>query len=192
MTQHPIPVDTSRDNGASPGWYNPITGEWDLEEPTLPASVQTAISSHHTRACKYAGLKVEGRANLDDPECCCDPDGSRIQRHLDFMRRYRRTHVLWQEETWFNKDGDAIRVTDMSLTYKRNVLAFLERRAPRLKMAYEVELAFAPVQGEMASDAIDDLLTETMDTLATTWLYRTPLVLRLEQLVREGHDGPIR
>lgn len=33
----PIPLDTSTDNGAPIGWYNAETGQWDKEEPDLPA-----------------------------------------------------------------------------------------------------------------------------------------------------------
>lgn len=37
--EHPIPMDTSTDNGAVSGigWYNEETGEWDKAEPDMPA-----------------------------------------------------------------------------------------------------------------------------------------------------------
>lgn len=95
----------------------------------MKSSVQTDISAYHGDSCRFAGMPFSRRSR-DHEHCCCDPDGSRAQAHADFMRRYTRRNVLSQTELWWPKgapDDAPIRVEDMSLQYKKNLLAFLER-----------------------------------------------------------------
>lgn len=153
----------------------------------------------HERRCAYSGAPVGPPGGSDHSVplsaglCICDPHGTKARAGERAVEAFNRRHVLWQTEVWYPKEGPAIRVDEMSLRYKQNVLKFLERRAPNLKASYEAELTFSPgVRGEHALDAVDAILTETFATRPVTWLYSTPLVDRLEALVRAGHDGPIR
>lgn len=123
-----------------------------------------------------------------------DPEWT--EQEMAYLRRQEILHskrdVLSQDEVWYPKTGDPIRVDEMSLRYKKNVLAFLERRAPTLKAAYEWRMIAGPQpSGDAAQDAFDSAMGELFEMQPIKWLYRTPLVERLEQLVREGHDGPI-
>jgi hypothetical protein len=158
--------------------------------------MKTALK--HEQGCMHGGQPIgppggpDHSIPLSDRYCICDPHGDKKRAMERAFLRFQKRHVLWQEEVWYPKEGPAIFLTDMSLRYKGNVLRFLERRAPNLKAQYEMELTLSPgVQGEHALDAVDQILDETFEMLPTTWLYRTPFVLRLEQLIREGHDGPI-
>lgn len=161
----------------------------------MNGSVQTDIGAYHTGGCRFAGLPISGRASLDHEHCCCDPDGSKAQAHLEFMRRYERRNVLSQTELWWPKgapDDQPIRVEDMSLRYKKNLLAFLERRADHLKFRYELDMVSGPQpSGDGARDLFDRELTGVLEAKPVTWLYSMPFVENLERLVREEADGPI-
>lgn len=144
----------------------------------------------HEKGCAWSGMTLE-RRSLNDRLCVCDPHGTKARAHAVFMERWNRRHVLMQDEVWYPKEGDPVRLDEMSLRWKKNLLAFLERRAEALKMSAELELVGATMGGEHAQDAVDQILAETLETKATTWLYQQPLVEKLEQLIREGHDGPV-
>lgn len=139
----------------------------------------------HGPRCAWSGQPV-GQPSLNDDLCVCDPHGNKQRAHARFMERYRRRNVLWQDEVWYPMTGGPVRVKSMGLSYMQNVVAFLERRAPRLKRAYEWDLAFAPgVQGEHALDAVESILTRTMGMSPEEWLHDTPLVRRLDRRVRK-------
>lgn len=152
-----------------------------------------STQTHHVDACAFRGMTFAEVA-VDAELCCCDPTGEQARAVEAALQQWRRRAVLSQTEVWYPREGDPVRLDDMSLRWKRNLLAFLERRAPRLKASAEWQLvgwASSDRIGEHAADSLDAVLSETMDTLPLTWLYRQPLVERLEQLIREGHDGPV-
>lgn len=169
------------------GWFNPATGRWDKEQP----SVQTELPVVHTPACAFAG-KAFDRYSADHEWCCCDPDGSRAQAILDYLVRSQKARVLHQRRHWWPKGAtEPIRVKDMSVRYKRNVLAFLERRADRLKQGAEWELAGVQMNGEHAQDSIDQMLDVLMRTSTLEWFNDLPLIKRLRRDIRRGRGGPI-
>jgi hypothetical protein len=159
------------------------------------------ILRHH-KGCAYSGSPVgpphskhDGRSciPLSAQLCVCDPHGDKQRQHDLFLGRYKRRHVLWQREVWYQWDGAEIRITDMSVDRMKALVLFLERRAPRLKAAYESELVFAPgVQGEHALDAVDDILHETIEKDAVEWIRETPLMQRLNRRIRKRRKKELR
>lgn len=144
----------------------------------------------HEERCAWRGQTLD-KISLNDRLCICDPRGTKARASALFLEQWKRRHVLFQDEIWYPREGDPVRLDDMSLRWKRNLLAFLERHAPSLKQQAEFELMATTMNGEHAQDAVDQILSETLETKATTWLYQQPLVERLERLIREDHDGPV-
>lgn len=109
------------------------------------------------------------------------------------IEQWKRRHVLSQTEWWYPKQGDPVRLEAMSLRWKRNLLAFLVRRAPALhkSAAWEMVLAAGTHNGgDMAQDALDDIAADLMDAEPLVWLHEQPFVRRLAELVDAEADGP--
>lgn len=132
------------------------------------------------------------RLDVWDGDCTCDPFGRVEARAQAAILQRRKAHVLSQTEFWFTRDGRELRVDELSLRYKRSILAFLERRAPSLLAGWVSRtLDCASTASEHAADGLYRLADEAMSKRPVTWLYEQPLAERLEALIREGHDGPI-
>lgn len=166
------------------------------------STLATDALVHEVGVCFHGGSPIgptgsrqngEICISLDDRMCSCDPRGDKARAAAIRHQKYRRAHVLEQDEVWFNKAGEEIRLEDMSNRYLRNVMNFLEQRAGyfHTRECLWICAAAAMPHGDGAQDALDQVAEEVMDMLPTTWLYRQPLLVRLEALVRSGHDGPI-
>lgn len=111
----------------------------------------------------------------------------------DAAERRRRREVLQQDEVWFDSLGREIQLTEMSMRYKKRVVAFLERRAPMLKLRYELRFMVSVDQmSEASQDAIGCEFDRILEQRPTTWLFQQPLLVRLERLIHDGHDAPER
>lgn len=145
----------------------------------------------HEKGCAWSGETLV-RHPLSDRYCICDPHGTKARALEVAMEKYDRRHVLYQGEVWYPKNGDPVRLVDMSLRWKRNLLAFLERRAPTLQDGYLTNTEWSLVgAAEHATDIVMAEVQRERELAPVTWLYRTPLVLQLEQLIREEQDGPV-
>lgn len=146
----------------------------------------------HGEGCRFRGMVVGREASLGHEYCICDPHGTKHRALVLAVEKDRRRSVLWQDEVWFDKSGSEFRLEDLSLRWKRNILAFLDARAPMLQASWLARTCLGPQpSGEAATDAFDQMLDEAMSESPTKWLYQTPLVERLEHLIRIGQDGPL-
>lgn len=90
---------------------------------------------------------------------------------------------LFQDREWRSGDGRVNRLKDLDPRHRRNLIAWLERRAARLKMAYEFSLATGPQpSGEMACDAFESEQAVLWETGDQEWLNSTPLMIRLRKI----------
>lgn len=145
----------------------------------------------HGEGCRFRGMTL-GEVHLNHHHCICDPHGDKARQLARFIEKDRRRSVLWQDEVWFDRSGAEFRLEDLSLRWKRNILSFLEARASNLHMQWIAQTALGPQpSGEAASDAFGRMLDEAMSESPTKWLYQTPLVERLEHLIRIDQDGPL-
>lgn len=90
--------------------------------------------------------------------------------------------VLAQDQRWKTKDGSVIELTAMTVSHRRNLLAFLRRNAAKLEFRDGMIALTGPMapRGEMAAEDLGDYLA---DRDPDEWLNSTPLVQRLAQLV---------
>jgi hypothetical protein len=98
--------------------------------------------------------------------------------------------LLHQAEAW-TKDGRAVRLEDLTPEHRRNLLAWLRRRAEGLK--FSADLALCSVggpNGDAACDAFEDACDRQFAEPASVWLEGTDLVTRLRELV--DADAPHR
>jgi hypothetical protein len=127
----------------------------------------------------------------------CDPRGNLQEKALsdtvqpplkERLARIERRTVLSQDEVWYPKDGDPVRLQDMDTRYLTNVRNFLYRKAAALKNQEEWDmLSFAgTLGGEMAQDAMDSMLFEIMDMDPAIWLSQQLLMIRIEELIKAG------
>lgn len=162
---------------------------------------QTEFALYHRGDCYFSGRPILGSVadredmpgvSTDHELCCCDPYGDVAQSLRDSLRRWERRHVLTQDKVWWPKDADEpIRVKDMSVRYKRNVLAFLERRAPQLKLAADWEIAGVQMNGEHAQDAVDAIAAAQYEMTVEEWFNDLPLIRKLRRHIRKGKGGAI-
>lgn len=125
--------------------------------------------------------------------------------------------VFNQSEFWYDKNGVPHRISDMTLRYKRNVVAYLERNAARWATAYlwaRDELAYGPLGHEVLgfdddgepvlgglvynepSETVQDMLdregqTELTEILSdpAIWILGKPVVQALVASIEKGQDG---
>lgn len=106
--------------------------------------------------------------------------------------------LLNQSDVWVDVKQRRHRVEEMSVRYKRNVIAFLERQAEHLETAYlfgQVAVVVAvglPREGTAAFDIVTDELDCEVcqfDEEPLHWLRRTPLFSRLIEDVAAGRGG---
>lgn len=92
--------------------------------------------------------------------------------------------VLHQGERWKDAEGNVHRLDEMMASHRRNLLAFLRRRALHLAIADAEVAMFGPLapRGEMATDECEKAIDWQTDN-AQEWLEGTKLVTRLRELV---------
>jgi hypothetical protein len=116
---------------------------------------------------------------------------------IDILEQARAMHALFsQDGVWFDAQCRRHDVAEMSVRYKANVVAFLERRAPNLELLYsfgEIQsVSLAPTDGSMAADMLEQALDEETARRAAdpvAWLHSTPLVARMLRDVEAGLGG---
>lgn len=104
--------------------------------------------------------------------------------------------LLEQADAWIDANGRRHQIDEMSVRYKANVVAFLERRAARLADFYGygelIDYSRHPAGGEMAQDAVESALADADRARMeqpVEWLRGTRLVRRLLADVDAGRGG---
>lgn len=117
----------------------------------------------------------------------------------DILAQCRGTYLLLnQDKVWVDANGKHHEIEAMSVRYKVNVAAFLQRRAARLADLYSygeitavMSGPLAPM-GEMAQDAVEVEL-ELADKARTAdpvgWLLQTALLRRLISDIEANMGG---
>lgn len=106
------------------------------------------------------------------------------------MRETRITlGILEQDKIWITRDGRVLKLEDMELSHRRNVLRILERRAIsfhwRAFMHYFVFPLGGRPNGELSNSVFDRAEDEFLEKKPIVWLREQPLVRRLRTLVDE-------
>lgn len=83
--------------------------------------------------------------------------------------------LLFQDEIWRTADGRELRLEDMDVRHLGNTIQFLERNAPKLALAHQIDSMDVPNGGSSRAFA---------DTQGD-WMARTPLMRRMQEL----HDA---
>lgn len=114
-----------------------------------------------------------------------------------FLKECRDVYALLeQDQVWVDIKHNVHQIAEMSIRYKTNVVAFLERRAPGLCEKY----AYGEIQrywtngpnGQMAQDALEEELDRADDERRAdpvAWLRSTKLMQRLAADIATGIDG---
>jgi hypothetical protein len=104
--------------------------------------------------------------------------------------------LLNQTQTWVDGIGRAHLIDDMSVRYKANVVAYLQRRAANLAEMYAYGQVAAIEAGMPMGEAASDMLELAVEAEErerednpNAWLSRTPLVMRLLVDVAQGNGG---
>jgi hypothetical protein len=101
--------------------------------------------------------------------------------------------LLAQDEIWHPKNANPIRLQAMAPSHRRNLLAWLRRRAPRLKESTAWSYLTGPgPSGDMACDAFDRELDELDAQDPQAWLAEQPLVIRLANLIAADRAAALR
>lgn len=94
---------------------------------------------------------------------------------------------LDNDETWTTGDGETIALEDMEPRHRRNVLAWLEKRAEALKLADDLSLcSVVGPSGDAASDMFEMSVGQQFEMSAAEWLEEQPLVIALRDLESEA------
>lgn len=99
---------------------------------------------------------------------------------------------LCEQKTWWApKSGDPIKIADMDDGYRRNLIAYLERAAPVLKLNYEYSLlrSFPSAPSDGVAASIEQMQNELEQTTALDWLNRQPLVKALRKLDKKARKN---
>jgi hypothetical protein len=91
-----------------------------------------------------------------------------------------------QREWWVTKGGAVLRIAEMDLSHRRNLLAYLERAADTLKMNAEWALvsSFPGDPSDGVADALDSIQGEMERTTSIDWLNQQPLVKALRKSIK--------
>lgn len=103
-------------------------------------------------------------------------------------------HQLKDQRTWWvTKEGAVLKLDEMSLSHRRNLLAFLERNAEALKTAEEWALvsSFPADPPDGVADALDQIQGEMEATPAGKWLRRLPLVKALRKSIKRDEEAAV-
>lgn len=102
------------------------------------------------------------------------------------MVRTRILDQLYQDKTWLDAYGRRRNLEDMPRGHRRNLLALLERQAPRLHdLAATRMMSAAGPSGEAACDAFEDAVEQHDKLIPGEWLAGLALVKRLRELEKE-------
>lgn len=97
--------------------------------------------------------------------------------------------LLGQDRWWKQKNGVMIRLDQMSVEHRLNLLALLRRTAPNIlnTQLRNVWLCAGSLQGEMALDSVDELIDQLCRDLEDPigWLEEQSLYRKLRQLVSD-------
>ena len=103
-------------------------------------------------------------------------------------------HELKDQRTWWvAKDGTVHRLAEMTLSHRRNLLAFLERNAEALKTSEEWALisTFPEHMSDGVADALDQIQGEMESTPAGKWLRRLPLGKALRKSIKADEEAAV-
>jgi hypothetical protein len=94
----------------------------------------------------------------------------------------RLLDLLYQDKLWIDGECRTLTLKEMKPAHRRNLIAWLERKAERIKNAYEWSLACGPQpSGEMASDAFEQEQAALWEQSGIDWLNETPLMIELRR-----------
>lgn len=96
--------------------------------------------------------------------------------------------LLRQDEWWRPFEKPPVRLVDMTVSHRRNLVAWLERRAFSLHLQESFRnamIAVSPIGpgGDMACDAFDSMSMEHDRKDPREWLDEQPLVQKLRELI---------
>lgn len=144
-----------------------------------------------TRAQRRAMRDKIDRRHSDDALSDPEWDADELEYLDDLRERNKRNRVLRQQDYWYDALGREVPLTSMSLRYKKNVVRYLERRAPLLQLQDGLaSMSLLEQMSETNQDLLEAEIDFDMSKLPTTWLHEQPLLIMLERLIREGHDAP--
>lgn len=93
--------------------------------------------------------------------------------------------LLSQDVWWITGDKRVIKLQDMILPHKKNLLAYLLRCAKRYKFQYTTSIIFGPQpSGDAANDCFDMMIDQLEEEDSLKWMLRQPFVVRLQKLIK--------
>jgi len=114
----------------------------------------------------------------------------KFRRLGDLANRPSITTLLWQDEMWVDRLGTEMTLEQMTPDHRRNLLNLLEKNAENLHFRVGLRLSSYSPQGEMASDDVDRMIDQHMDTDPVVALSQYPLIQRLRTMVSQDiHDA---
>lgn len=114
--------------------------------------------------------------------------GDRPVREGRYPARPRPKNYLHQDTEWLTKEGQLLKLTEMTSSHRQNLIRYLERRAPELHdIEYRTLLTgLLSVRGELATDALEQAGDEHIATAPIDWIRNTKVMRKLREL--EGFD----
>lgn len=97
------------------------------------------------------------------------------------------TNLSEQKIWWAPKEGDPVKIADMELSHRRNLLAYLERNAEALKLQADWAMysTFPDSPSDGVADALDGIMDEMDHTTADDWIHARPLVKALRKSIKK-------
>lgn len=89
-----------------------------------------------------------------------------------------------QSKMWVTKEKQIIKIEDLDKRHAQNILRWLDRRAPHIKLAAEawwMDTVERHDGGEMAHDSLEDALDEVVEMDADGYLHGTALYKALQE-----------
>lgn len=102
--------------------------------------------------------------------------------------------ILLNQRTWWRpKERESLRLTEMTPSHRRHLLAFLRRNAAVYKSAAEWSFlgSIDGHHGDMANDALDSIMDELLETRPQSWIEQQPLVKSLRKLVKKDDKAAL-
>lgn len=102
-------------------------------------------------------------------------------------------HLKDQKIWWVTKAGNVLKIAEMTLSHRRNLLAFLERNAEALKMSEDWALvsSFPDDPSDGVADALDQIQGEMEQTPTGKWLRKLPLVKALRKSIKADEEAAV-
>jgi hypothetical protein len=99
--------------------------------------------------------------------------------------------LLSQDRVWI-EDGKLIPLKELQPQHRRNLIAYLERNAEKLKWSFELAmLSGLQPSGDMACDAFDSEMEKLERTSGIDWLNGLPLMIELRRIEKK-YNSPER